>query len=88
MKTSLCDSNEAFDYIIFLMLTIASNSYAIFQIEIEDVITMDGIERAVVVANNSIPGPPIIVYENQQVCLFLVYNLKLLSKVTFRRSNL
>ena len=53
MLTSLCDSNEAFDYIIFLMLTIASNSYAIFQIEIEDVITMDGIERCLLYTSPS-----------------------------------
>lgn len=40
----------------------------VFQIHMDDVITMDGIERAVVVANNSIPGPPIVVYQNQKVC--------------------
>ena len=72
---------ELIDYPYLIMLAIAHNSYVIFQIEIEDVITMDGIERAVVVANNSIPGPPIIVYENQQVCSWF---LKLLGKGTFK----
>jgi len=36
---------------------------------------MDGIERAVVVANNSIPGPPIIVYQGQWVIIHVTNHL-------------
>ena len=42
---------------------------------------MDGYERAVVVANNSVPGPPLIVYKGQKVIIH-VHNHLLSESVT------
>lgn len=36
---------------------------------------MDGFERAIVAVNNSIPGPPIIVYEGQKVIVHVMNHL-------------
>ena len=36
---------------------------------------MDGVERAVIVANNSIPGPPIVVYQGQTVIVHVTNHL-------------
>ena len=40
-------------------------------VPIEEVITTDGYHRLVIAFNDSIPGPPIIVYEGQMVRLYL-----------------
>ena len=44
-------------------------SNASFTVPIEEVITTDGYHRLVIAFNNSVPGPPIIVYEGQMVCI-------------------
>ena len=40
-------------------------------VPVEEVITTDGYHRLVIAFNDSIPGPPIIVYEGQMVCIYL-----------------
>lgn len=38
-------------------------------VPMEEVITMDGYHRSVIAVNNTIPGPPIIVYEGQRLII-------------------
>ena len=41
----------------------------------EEVVITDGFQRMVLAFNNSIPGPPIIVYEGQTVSTLSSYNI-------------
>lgn len=51
------------------------------QISIDDVVTVDGHNRMGIAINDVIPGPAIIVYENQKVIVH-VHNLLLSDSVT------
>lgn len=45
------------------------------KVNADEVIVMDGIERAVIAVNNSIPGPPIIAYEGQELVVHVKNHL-------------
>ncbi|XP_065678987.1 LOW QUALITY PROTEIN: uncharacterized protein LOC100210525 isoform X1 [Hydra vulgaris] len=45
------------------------------KIPIDEVITADGFERVVLAVNNTVPGPPIIVYEGQLLIIQVTNNL-------------
>ena len=45
------------------------------KVNVDEVIVMDGIERAVIAVNNSIPGPPIIAYEGQELVVHVKNHL-------------
>ncbi|XP_066921710.1 uncharacterized protein [Clytia hemisphaerica] len=52
-----------------------------YNVSLNQVITMDGYERAVITANNSIPGPPLVVYKDQTIIVH-VHNHLLSESVT------
>lgn len=42
-----------------------------FVVELEQTLTVDGVYKLLFAINGEFPGPPIIVYEGQTVCLSL-----------------
>ena len=46
-----------------------------FQVDNDEVIIMDGIQRSVITVNNTIPGPPIIASEDQELIVHVTNHL-------------
>ena len=46
-----------------------------FQVDHDEVIIMDGVQRSVVTVNDTIPGPPIIAFEDQELVVHVTNHL-------------